>query len=216
MQLDRADKFLLIYTPLSIAIILIGGLILGGQQVCCTSGACHLTDTAESGLMMLFLSTILIGLIVYFILKRKITVLLILFFALSLIVAGFTYLFIQGNIRRERQDYPMNITSIIDTDDGNITFSLAGDRLETSDARITITDWQDNVYVNDNLNDSIWNFDNDNCFLWTDDNEDGQIGSGDTIRLYSPVGFNYSNWTINIIQKSRDKIIFNSGDWDIS
>jgi hypothetical protein len=124
-----------------------------------------------------------------------------------IIIVGIFYVFTDvSKLHGPPRSYP-NIVGGITTTDSNITISLIGNEsLSSSDARIIITDAQDEDYRNNNPDNSVWNFNDSNYFLWTDSNDDGKIGPGDILKIYNPHGLESGFWRLQIIQKSTDKL----------
>ncbi len=129
----------------------------------------------------------------------------ILMVAITVAIAATVYVYVSGMLSPVPTAAP-NITGTVKTTDGNITITLSGEYVTYADARITITDNDNAVYVNDSCGPSDnWTLSGTLTCVWIDASGDGNIGGGDIIKVFDSDGLDSGTWFVKVIQKSSGK-----------
>jgi len=101
-----------------------------------------------------------------------------------------------------------SITGVLDTVDGNITITLSGENLDGTDARIMLTAYDNNIISFEPPTTSA-----SHPFYtisWIDASADGDVGSGDIIKITNTGGLSKGDWFVKIIQISSGKAAYDS------
>jgi len=136
----------------------------------------------------------------------------ILMVAITVAIAATVYVYVSGMLSPVPTAAP-SITGVLDTVDGNITITLSGEYLDGTDARITCTNPSNTVFsfeppITSNTSGGA-------TITWVDASDDGDVGSGDIIKVTSASGLTIGDWFVKIIQISSGKASYDSSAIEI-
>jgi len=136
----------------------------------------------------------------------------ILMVAITVAIAATVYVYVSGMLSPVPTAAP-SVTGVLDTVDGNITITLSGEYLEGTDARITCTNPSNTVFYFEPPTTS--NTTGGVTVQWIDASADGDVGSGDIIKVTNTSGLALGDWFVKIIQISSGKAAYDSSAVEI-